>query len=90
MLLVILECIVCAAPEILTNSRHYDGASADVWSAGVMLFVRTFRAQIEQLLPILTMCVQTEQCTFCAVFMFLCFEMINSRYSSKIKCFWWG
>ena len=28
-----------AAPEILANSRHYDGHAADVWSAGVMLFV---------------------------------------------------
>ena len=30
---------LCAAPEILANSRHYDGHAADIWSAGVMLFV---------------------------------------------------
>lgn len=29
-----------AAPEVILNSRHYNGALADVWSAGVMLYVR--------------------------------------------------
>ncbi len=38
-----------AAPEILTNSRHYDGASADVWSAGVMLFVSSFETMLSAL-----------------------------------------
>lgn len=30
------------APEIISNRQHYDGQQADVWSAGVMLFVMLF------------------------------------------------
>ena len=31
-----------AAPEIISNQRHYDGKMVDVWSAGVMLYVMLF------------------------------------------------